>query len=131
MAGFFYRGGAIYHTNGYVLIFNSTFSNNQLGIATTLSGGAVYINAGKATIANSYFTENIAGGHGGAVVGFSDQFIITSSYFINNTVRSNSSHGGALYVSNVTITTAISVTMELDQSVVVVELFMQLEEVLM
>lgn len=91
------RGGAIYLTDGNIVISNSTFVNNS---ATSL-GGAIYAsndilndNTVEAFITQSSFNNNRADTSGGAIA-VSDSIQINRCFFVNNTAKRG---GGATLV---------------------------------
>ena len=94
------RGGAVYidSNQGIVTITRSSFKDNRAG--NDGYGGAIYVSSGLVTINSAHFGGNRVGNcsdhaYGGAISFNTDNFIITSSTFINN--EASGGEGGAIY----------------------------------
>ena len=96
-------GAAIYNNKGVVTVNGATFTENSANL-----GGAIYIGQGTTTVENSTFHKNTAvktasgsSGNGGAISMGSGTLTGTgTNVFTENTAEN---HGGAIYVSYVTV----------------------------
>jgi polymorphic membrane protein len=80
------EGGALYLRDGYLVVVDSIFSNNQgASLGPDTGGGAIYVlgSKGGVWISNSTFTNNAAS-NAGAVGGLFAQLNIYNSLFIGN-----------------------------------------------
>ena len=85
--------GAIYVKGENTLISDSEFNKS----VASVDGGAVYLGGNNTKIYNSTFNENFASNGGGAVYNNGGTATIISSNFTNNTVKSTTSRGGAIF----------------------------------
>ncbi len=92
------NGGAINNAGGYLVIGNSTITNNS----SKQSGGALYSanlgeNIGSIVVTNTEFSNNLAAAQGGAIANFGPLSIN------NSTIKGNDStfDGGGIYNSGI------------------------------
>lgn len=94
-------GGALYNQNSILLIYNSTFNQNQV-TGTQAYGGVIYTYMTYASIVNSKFNQNKVTATGNNSLGGAINFrggTLTASYnrFTNNIAKGKTSYGGAIY----------------------------------
>ena len=93
------RGGAIYVSNGKLVLTGCTFENNHATGSSNIGGGAIHIGPGcSATITDCTFTNNYAkNGNGGAISIYANNVKIEGCTFNGN--YEEHSYGGAIFWS--------------------------------
>eukprot|EP00245_Coleochaete_scutata_P013030 TRINITY_DN5196_c0_g1_i2.p1 TRINITY_DN5196_c0_g1~~TRINITY_DN5196_c0_g1_i2.p1 ORF type:complete len:367 (-),score=58.57 TRINITY_DN5196_c0_g1_i2:476-1531(-) len=107
--------GAAVRVRGTVKILNSLVTKNE----ADLDGGAIYVSEGSLLLKNSNFTSNLARRQGGAVAHLpsgAGTLTVEDCLFIGNKARPKTSsqrffaRGGALYHENLSLVTTIRIT---------------------
>ncbi len=89
------EGGALYMRDGFLVVVDSIFTNNQAApVGPDTGGGAIYVlgSKGGVWISNSTFTNN-QGSNAGAVGGLFAQLNIYNSLFTGNKATGNGANG--------------------------------------